>query len=151
VVELILPFDLFELVIQLDALILLEDDSYGLFVLFVKECVDALHLSAGDKSQSVDSFFSFLALHNLLLAGHCNSLAVFEGEVLVDVIFGLAFLEDEDVGVGETQVQTVLLLTDVLEQDKGTVELRQFMVVVLLSNIETTDHLHGLKEFVHFM
>ncbi len=150
-VELILSFDLFELVVQLDALILLEDYPDGLFVLFVKECVDALHLSAGDESQSVDSFFSFLTLHNLLLAGHCNGLAVFEGEVLVDVIFGLALLEDEDVGVGETQVQTVLLLTDVLEQDERTVELRQFMVVVLLSNIETTDLLHGLKEFVHFM
>lgn len=56
-IEPVLPFDLLELVVQLDALILSEDYSDSFFILLIKDGVYALHFGTGDEHQLMGSFF----------------------------------------------------------------------------------------------
>lgn len=56
-IEFILSFDFFELVIQFDALIFFEDDSQCFFMLFVVDCIDALHFCATNKNKRILSPF----------------------------------------------------------------------------------------------
>lgn len=72
--KLVAPFDLFEFMIELDALIFFEENSDKFLVLSIENGIDALYFSTSNQLELVSSFLKFVAFNSISLV--CSRFSV---------------------------------------------------------------------------
>jgi hypothetical protein len=135
----ILPLDVFGLLVDFDTLVLLQNNSDGLLALPVEYALDALQFPAGDEPQPIVGNLGLTQQFFLVLDD--EGVVVAQGTEVGVLMFVDQFFEEEDVRLGDADVDAGLLLRVVLEHSEGAEHFRELVVEVGLAQDEMADPL----------
>ena len=137
----VVSFDLLELMIELDALILLVHYPQLFLVLAIKDSVDALHLSTTNQLELVSSFLHPVPFHCLALVRSRFGVPDISGIPPLMLLLSIQFLEGKNVGLGEPDVHAALLAIVVLEKNDRGKHLSQLIVVKFFTKSKSSSFL----------